>query len=365
MKVGILTITNGANYGNRLQNYAVQTVIERLGLKAETLYNFTGQGNKNKYIIKKKAKRITATICGEIFKVNNLKTLILLREKRFQDFNNKYIYQSEYNISSNDIPSNINNYYDYFITGSDQVWNPEFICNSEIDFLTFAPKEKRIAYSPSFGISKLPDKYKHDYGKWIKEMQAVSVREKAGAEIIKNISGINAPVLVDPTLMLSKNEWLNISEKPKYIKNSKFILTYFLGKLNSKDREKILNIAKINNMEIINLLDSSNRNIYLTNPSEFIWLINNCHLMCTDSFHGVVFSLIMKSNFIIFERNSQGGSMNSRVENLMDIFKIKDRLSSYIKDEEIFNMDFSNVDAIIKIEREKAINYLKKAFKIC
>lgn len=366
MKVAILTITNGENYGNRLQNYSVQKVIKSLDLEVETIPNITNQNYINNNSIKQKIKRFLVYNYMNLKGLNSYKFNNMLRYVKFKNFTNKYINQSEFYISDKSIPNDINKKYDFFICGSDQIWNPEFYFNSEIDFLTFAKKGKRIAYSPSFGISELPKDCKKNYKEWLSGMDYLSVREEAGARIIKELTGKEAQVLLDPTLMLSKNEWLMISNKPKIKKifKNKFILTYFLGDRNSDIDNRINDIAKENNLEIINLLDINDKYIYSVDPSEFIWLIDNCSLMCTDSFHGTVFSLIMKKPFIVFERIGKETSMNSRLETLLNLFKMKNRISKNIKNTEVFNINFDHVDNIINEERKKTLKYLKKALNI-
>lgn len=367
MKVAILTITNGQNYGNRLQNYATQALLNSLGVEAETVINTTNQNVINDKNIIGSFKYIVATAYSKILVTNLPRLNKILRRKSFNDFNEKYIKFSSYIISRNNIPDDFKDKYDYFICGSDQVWNPNFIFNSEIDFLTFAKSGQRIAYSPSFGISELPNSCKDNYRKWLTGMDYLSVREEAGARIIKEIADREAIVLLDPTFMLCKNEWLKIAKKPKFISNldKKFILTYFLGNKDRKSDKKINDIAKKHNLKIINLMDINDKNIYSVNPSEFIWLINNCELMCTDSFHGVVFSLILKTHFIVFERKSIGASMNSRLETLLSKFDMENRLDkNIINDNEVFNVDFSNVDEIINYEKERSFQYLKNALNI-
>src|SRR5699024_9478535 len=98
--------------------------------------------------------------------------------------------------------------YDFFITGSDQVWNPLNINNLNKFFLTFTEPKKRIAYAPSISSDKLPEEYLADYKNWLEGMDSVSIREDTGAMIIKDLTGIDAPVLADPTLLLTKEEWL-------------------------------------------------------------------------------------------------------------------------------------------------------------
>lgn len=365
MKIGLITITNGQNYGNRLQNYAAQQVLQSLGCEVETIKNTTGQAIKEENKYKDLAKKIVSNIYLEMPIKNKFKMNKIARYSRFNDFTKNLILQSRYVIDKELIPEELNNSYDYFVCGSDQIWNPNFFFNSEIDFLTFVEREKRIAYSPSFGVSKIPKEREEEYVKWINGMNSLSVRENEGAHIIKELTGRTADVLVDPTMMLSKEEWMKIAKFPKWKSKKKYILTYFLGNKEAETIERIKKIANENNLEIINLMDINDKNIYSVDPSEFIALINEAELMCTDSFHGVVFSLIMKTNFILFTRIDKEVSMNSRLETLLSRFDMQSRLDkNIINEDEIFNIDFSNVDRIINVEQEKTINYLKNALNI-
>lgn len=365
MKIGILTITNGENYGNRLQNYAVQNVLENLGAEAETIKNITNIPVREENKVKKMFKNIIITAYSKMKFVNYKNFNINIRRNRFNRFTKKYIKQSKYIVSKDDVPLMLNKEYDFFVTGSDQVWNPNFSFNSEIDFLTFAERRKRITFAPSFGVSVISDDVKKRYSKLLGEIDHLSVRENAGAEIIRELTGREALVLLDPTMMLSKKEWLEIAKKPKWLKSNKYILMYALGSFDENHKEKIKKIACDNNYDIIDLLDINNKNTYSTDPSEFIYLINNSKLMYTDSFHGVVFSILMRTPFIVSERNDNHISMNSRIDTLMSKFDMDYRRSNNIVDfNQVFNMDFEKVDEILKKEREITINYLKNALNI-
>ncbi|MGH4050586.1 MAG: polysaccharide pyruvyl transferase family protein [Clostridium sp.] len=365
MKIAILTMSNGINYGNRLQNYATQRVIESLGCEVETIKNFTLQNIVNKRATKERIKYILSDLYDELSFVKCKKMNKIMRNIKFNRFTEKYINQTNYIITKDSIPRNINKMYDYFVCGSDQVWNPEFQINSEIDFLTFANKGQKVAYAPSFGVSELPEECIDNYKKWINQIDYLSVREQAGADIIKKLTGRDSLVLVDPTLMLSKNEWLSIAKKPKSKLSKKFILTYFLGDKSKATEVRIDDIATKHNLDVINLLDLSDKYIYSADPSEFIWLINNSELVCTDSFHGSVFSLVMKKAFIVFERQDTLTSMNSRLDTLLSLFKMESRLGkNIVSDNQIFDIDFSKVDSVLEVEISKAFMYLKNALKL-
>lgn len=380
-KVGIITITHGTNYGNRLQNYATQRILEELGINAETIYY---DGNKDfehisfrKRILKKfsfyRKKGIKYIIKDignikfyKIFYKNHFSSIGEIRNDRFNKFNQEYIKYSSFKTDSNNIPLELSEYYDYFLCGSDQIWNPYNTKSAKVYFLTFSNYEKNVAYAPSLGVSDFPDNMQESYSKWISNIKYLSVREQAGADIIKKITGKEIEVLIDPTLMLSQKQWLEIAKEPESKPKNKYILTYFLGGKKYKVERKINYIAKKYKMEIYNLLDYKDVEKYSITPTEFIDLIKDASLVCTDSFHGAVFATIMKVPFITFERDGNEVSMNSRIDNLLSLLNLKCRSDKniFMDEEHIFKMDYSHVDRVLEKERNKAKFFLCNAFGI-
>jgi Polysaccharide pyruvyl transferase len=374
-KIAILTLNGYFNYGNRLQNFAAQEVLKSLGYSVETVINTTDYNNKNSKetgVIRKIQKVKTMSYKDFYMKINNkifnlvnknkIGHLNNKREEVFKDFTLSYIEETDYSISENNIPDNFSSRYNYFVTGSDQVWNPVFRHGSSIDFLTFAPKNKRIAFAPSFGISEIPKEYMEDYREWLLEMNSLSIRENAGAKIIKNLTGREATVLVDPTLMLSKEKWLSIATTPSNKPKKKYLLTYFLGSLSKEKNKMIKSIAQKHKLEIINLAQIKDEVTYCTGPCEFIDYINSSSVFCTDSFHGAAFSILLETPFIVFNRSGSLPSMNSRLDTLLNKFRLESRLDKNIKfNEQIFNVDYSHVNAILEAERKRTFDYLKKA----
>lgn len=361
MKIGISTIIDNNNYGNRLQNYASQQVLLNMGLQPITVDVIF----QNKYIFYSKSF-IKNCISG-IQRILNLKNerIKSQRLRKFKIFTNKFVPNKRMFISNlKNSRSNLKDF-DYFITGSDQVWNYNFRPNLDIDFLKFVDKNKRIAYASSFGVSEIPNQYKKQYAEYLNEMNHLSVREHAGQRIIKDLTGRDSEVLIDPTMMLDKIEWLKVTSKPRCMPKKKYLLTYVLGNQTEEFKEFIFKLAKEKNLEILNLLDPLNKDIHCVDPGEFVYLINEADVMITDSFHGAVFSILMETPFVIFERQDKEVSMNSRIDTLVSTFNMESRLSTHIKSiDDVYNIDFSHIDGILKHEREKAINYLKNAFSM-
>lgn len=367
-KIGIITIVDYNNYGNRLQNYALQETLKKLDLDVVSIVNKTelSKISRLKYILNYPPKEILIRVFNKLYKRNHLIQVgqhNAYRRKKFINFTSNYIKETQYFISELSMPKDKLTTFDYFIAGSDQIWNPNFRHGSSIDFLTFAPKEKRVSYAASFGIDEIPIKYKGNYKKWLSEMSYVSVREEAGAKIVKNLTGRDVPVLADPTLILPKEQWIEVSKKANNRPDTPYLLTYFLGGPSKETRKKLDKLAREKNMTIINLGDITERETYETGPSEFLDYINNASAFFTDSFHGVVFSIIFQTPFVVYERQSSGPSMYSRIETILDNFDMRDREAEGF-DQDIFSMDFSGTYEVLEREYEKSINYLKEALRI-
>lgn len=368
MKIGIITITDGQNYGNRLQNYALQSTLEKLGVESETIYRKTFRDEQSLKIC---AKNIIKTFLG---RYNPYPYYI--RKKKFNEFNKRYIKFSNYSIGFNKAPKDLKRDYDYFVCGSDQVWNPLIpivIDDIENGFAQFADYNQRIAYAASFGIKEIPEEFKSQFKKLLNGMKYISVREESGVNIVKNLIGKEVKHVLDPTLLLLKEEWLKVSEKPKWFNGKPFILTYFLGKPDTALSKYIMTIAKEKKLEIIDLSieflsskEISNKDYFSVSPSEFIWLINSCSLMLTDSFHGSVFSVIFNKPFRVFNRKSveKGNNMGTRIETLFKVFELNNYGNLKEEIDEVFKHNYKRYNEVIKIEQEKSIKYLKASLSI-
>jgi len=390
-KIGIITITRNQNYGNKLQNYAVQEFINKLGYETETILNSTKKGFntpisflskikkinpfyifkviqvrlKNRFHIKNSKDKLFSSIFWVKKNRDEISKTIKDRVNAFHTFSKRHIVQSTFTISLNDLKLSELNKFTYFVCGSDQVWNPNYPQTSNIDFLQFTEQSKRIAFSPSFGVSEIPESKKSIYSKWLNEIPYLSVRENQGAKIIKDLTGRDATVLVDPTLLLNKKEWMCLVKKPDMTIPKKYILTYFLGNQKKEYYSFIHKAAKENDCIVINLNDIHEIESYKVDPSGFLYLINNSFLVCTDSFHGMVFSIIFKKEFVAFDRVEDGKSMGSRVETLLNKFDLEGRHFNILKrHKKMVSTDFSHIIEIIKNEQNRTFNYFSEIFKM-
>ena len=350
-KIGIITINDFNNYGNRLQCYAVQHYLENMGYIVENIYN---EYNRDSFIVSSGKKIIR--------NMRNFKQRkrIAIRKQNFHEFN-KYIKFSKESIINGQIDKDLNEKYDFFITGSDQVWNPSDSGRSEIDFLNFASEEKRISFSASMGVERLPDDAIEKYKQYLNHFKSISVREEAAKKIVEDLTNRkDVEVLVDPTMLLTIEEWEEVSQKPSVNYSSKYILTYFLG--GGKEREEVIKrIAKKYSCEIIDIYDK-NSIFYSCGPQHFLNLEKNAFLICTDSFHSAVFSFLFNRPFIVFNRENAKMDMNSRMDTFLSKFGLQQ--NRYIIDrnlDEYLNLDYSKGYKILEQEKEKARQFLVRA----
>lgn len=370
MKIGIATIVDYKNYGNRLQNYALQEVLKSLGAEVETIVNqpYRPEDNRSalvRYMERMKELGIKGNVSrvSEKLKGDPKEKLLNEKKRQFKEFSDKYINETDYTVDPLAIPNTLRDQYDFFVTGSDQVWNPTYRKGSPFDFLAFAPVNKRVAYAPSFGVATIPDEFKENYTKWLSECASLSVREDAGAQIIESLTGRQAPVLVDPTLLLSKNDWLTFAKPAKVKPQNKYLLTYYLGKLANDKQELIQEVAKEHDLQIVNLADYDDADFYTITPDEFVDMINSAAVFFTDSFHGAVFSILLEKPFVVFERVSKVPSMNSRIDTLLNKFELIDRKFEAINKDNLFDIDYSHISPILEKERNKSLSYLNQAFQ--
>ncbi len=363
-KVGIVTLTGDNNYGQSLQNYALIQTLNGLGISSKTvkqnLFYNCYKGMKENKIRFAFAKSVYSSLLR--LKANK-------KNKRIKSFDifNKSIDFISYN-ESKVFKKKIDNF-DYIICGSDQIWNMEFV-KAQVDFYfaKFVPQQKRIAYSASIGTDDISQDMVSYFNEAVLEFKDISVRENRGAQIIKKYTNREVLTTVDPTLLLSAEKWRDV-EKSVDI-NGKYILTYFLGNKSDEIERYINKIAKENDCKIVNLYGEKycylNDSAYNYGPSEFLWLVDNCELMLTDSFHGCCFSVIFNKPFRWFSRCEEHiSSMNSRMETLFEKLQLDDKFIGNTEEYDgLFDVDYSKTEELILKEQEFAYKYLKGALNL-
>lgn len=375
MNVGIITITD-VNYGNRLQNYATYKFSEKLSLKPQNIIIYDA---RKKTIIKKTKdarkrivkKMVPAALLAWKWEKNKdiyKDTLDIKKEKIFQDFTDLHMNSRSIKLYyTSDLKKIVRNGdYHYFFAGSDQIWNPDF-AGDDYYFLSFVEGNKRIAFVASIGYENLSNKITKRYTKYWDKMQYISVREESAAEIIEKVTGKRPDVFLDPTMLLTRMEWEQISVKPSTRLPKKYVVCLFLGSVPQYLKEVF---DRFYDMDIVVLNDKEYPNYYLFSPSEFVYVIQNAQMILTDSFHCTVFSIIFHKQFWVFKREqSDLGNMFTRLENLLKKMNFLDRVWKDKNGEQLY-VDYMNnnitedrfvkSDLIMEKEQEKAIKIMKE-----
>ena len=190
-------------------------------------------------------------------------------------------------------------------------------------------------------------------------MAHISIREQQGAATVKELSGIDVPVVVDPTLLLSADDWRKVSRQPTWYHGEDYILTYFLGKRPAAVDE----IIKSTGLKVVNLLDENVYEHYVTGVDEFIWAIEHAKLVYTDYFHGTVFSIIFRRPFVVCDRigNSIETKMTSRIDSLLQLFGLEARrgtIENNYSIEEPLTMNYPDLEPVFTRERKRSFDYL-------
>lgn len=361
MNVQIITICDPVpNYGNKLQNYAVQTYLEKLtGANVSTL-EFEGNRCTRKSMFKYGLWKYL-----HIFKAQSQYWGIEFPKAiAFRKFDRKYL-----NMTKTFAPDKT----DYFVVGSDQVWNPTWYHTNpkkkEMFLLSFAKAEQRVCFAPSFGVSEIPE----EWGKWFKEQLSLfpmlNVRERAGAEIINGLIGREAEVIIDPTLMLSKDDWHSIESKPKGNVNldEPYIFTYFLGNPPKEAMKDMERISREKGLKIYQIMSKKELDIYCSSPSEFVYLLEHASMVLTDSFHACVFSFIFDKPFQVYAREGTEVRLFSRIETFLELFDLKRKMVNKDQEktiEEIFESDYTEGKKQLVLEQRKVKLCLMKAFNV-
>lgn len=361
--VGIVTIDDYTNYGNRLQNYALTKLLEDYfvvlnGVRVSTKEDWI---NITSDVLKRTIKRyIPFTIVKkklsfvEPFKGELLKK----RKQKFIKFTLSYTVILEAIVKKNhrQVQKQMKNYcIDYYITGSDQVWNPYYE-GKEYEFLTFAPKDKRLSFAASMGVEDIPNIDKKRYKKNLSDMKYISVREKRAAEIVKELTGREADLTLDPTLLLEKEEWDKIARKPEILLEEKYMCTYFLGEVPRAVRL----FAEKTGLKIYALNSKENLELYTIDPAEFLYMIKNAEYVLTDSFHAVAFSMKFNKEFYVFKREQAGVSnMFSRIETITQRFGLENRIQSRneIVEQNVID-NWSEIEEELVKEKKKSMKKL-------
>ena len=250
---------------------------------------------------------------------------------------------------------------DCFVAGSDQVWNPVF-AGLAYEFLTFAPQNKRLSFAASIGVENIPAEKEKKYRKYIKNMKYLSVREQRAVEIVKELTGRDADLTLDPTLLLEPEKWQQAVKKPDIALEQKYICTYFLG----ETPEAVQAFAQEKGLPIYALNSEEYPELFTLDPGEFLYMIQNAVYVLTDSFHAVAFSIKFHKEFYVFDRKEEGmANMFSRIETITSRFHLENRIQNREAGVEQPPVEhWEAIDRELLMEKKRSIGRLIEAMEI-
>lgn len=368
MKIGILThYYHSTNYGGNLQAYALVHFLRENGIDAEQVsyqrspddYLFVGNNKQQNNLIRLIKKPFHLMKNYKAIYYNKMCICIRKRRRAILKFNDGQIPHSEEVYTKSNLQT-LGKKYDLFITGSDQVWHPQAVCDAYL--LNFPTKSPKISYAASFSTNKVEEKTKKYYKPCFEKMRAISVREKDAVQMVYDIASINAKLVVDPTLLLNKKEWDSIVEDIS-VKGS-YMLCFFLGteaayRDAAKDLSTIWDLPIVSAPHLVQIVKADKNfgdsRLFALSPGQLLYIIKNADYVITDSFHITVFSIIFQKQFIAMAR----GDMGSRLETLTGLFDLSDRyycgepdsVVDYVKNLPIIDYSQINYDSFKDLQK--------------
>lgn len=385
-KIALVTCYFQPNYGSQLQAYATQMAFDQLGLENETILidGLVPEINKAKYkyflsriFDKNTIKDKWATVRKVVAKKRNKDYAknLCVRNLMFTKFAKDMFKTSRTYGSKAELAASAESY-SAFVVGSDQLWLPSNIA-ADYYTLNFVPETiPKIALATSFGVSSLPKKQTILAAKFLNRIDYVSIREQSGQKLIKDIAGRDVPVVCDPTLMFTAEDWAKITPQNRFVEE-KYIFVYFLGN-NPEQRQFVEKVREVSGYKIIQLahcdefvksdVGFADETPYNVGPREFIQLVRDAEYVFTDSFHCSVFSMLHQKKFFTFRRYSSDGnvSTNGRLYSLLSLVSLENRLlngSESVDDVMKSIIDYSSVQEKLSNMRMFTWNWLKQCLK--
>lgn len=355
MKIGLLAYHYALNYGAVLQIASLQRKIQSMGHECKIINYYTeGTLQWDKY----RKVTLDKNLLSEM-KWNTYLFLVKKRKRKTFDEFLSGLDMTMYIDSEKKL--NLEEQFDAFIVGSDQVWNCYTMDLDSTYFLDFvSDKKKKNAYAASFGYSVIPEEYREFTNKYLENFNHISVRETQGKEIIKDLKGLDTPVVLDPVFFSTVADWKLKSER---IIKEKYVLVYQPQKSSTLGK-RARKIAKENGCKVVyvsrtwdGVIGANTINMSTVSPRDFLRLLRDAEVVITNSFHGTAFSIIFRKQFWV--EYNEGTS--SRIESVLKTFALANRelsdRTTFVPDPRI---DYHEVDAKLKELLDFSEHYLEQ-----
>ncbi len=345
-KTGIITFHQSDNFGAVLQALALQKTIEKLGYECEIVDYRCRIFDKSK----RKQRSLTSrlkSIYGYL-RFRSIKMESAEKDKRFMEFKGKYLKTSR---SFPDAAA-FGSAYDAIVSGSDQVWNPVLTQGDYTYFLPFQKGARKLSYAASFGKSAFDKDTVDEMGAYLKDFDSIIVRETTGMELLKQM-GLNGKKALDPSLLLTKEEWLRYAETCD--QKTGYILVYTVAR-QTNAIEYANNLAKEKGLSVLFM------NTMAVGPGEFLYLVRNAAAVISTSFHGLIFAMNFNVPFL-YELSKKTSNANSRLEEMAATFDLKGyEITGPMPEERSY--DWDRINSRLAEERAKSIDLLAESLAV-
>lgn len=351
MKIGILTFPNSPSFGASLQMLGLYDALRDLGHDVEIINYKNTYMSEKKHLVNRNSNKVK----------NLMISLLDIPSKiKFKTFENCMLFYPKTTLCEKDNLLDISNRYDYLICGSDQVWNP-YITGEDLHyFFDFCiDNKKKISYAASFGVNELDHAYSKKVRNELIKFKSISVREERGVEIVKNMVGNKCKLVLDPTMLLTKEVWQS-KEKAVSGLPSKYIVK-FIFNYDKKVEQYISELSKKTGLPIITIGGTivskfkSDRFTGPIGPDEWLYVLDHADYIVTDSFHGAAFSIIFNKQLFV----SLASATNSRLKTLMKTFDLENNIIQ--NNYSINEIDYRDVEKIMNVKRNNSLDFLRNS----
>ena len=370
-KIGTLTFHNCDNYGAVLQAYALQQVLLEMGFDTEII-DYTRDNLSDTFHMF--MTKIISTLKGkpdrQLYSTKEFFEMVFHGDGNSKDIHESFVrFRKEHFICSKPVNKRtiktIEKEYDYIIVGSDQIWNCGRVNLEPTYMLDFVSNNrKKVSYAASFGISEIPEKYKETYCRLLAKFAHISVREKQGVSLIKMLTGKEAAWVLDPTLLLGKDDWRKIVDR--CVKKEKhYILVYHLGESN-RIREIANKLSSETGLPIRFVRKQKSKTdsavVKGVSPTEWVALFLKADYVITSSFHGVAFSINFNKQFYAVKPEDRiRQAMQSRLADILDRMELSSRyIESFDEIELGRTIAYDKVNCMLDDLRKMSKEYLRK-----
>lgn len=366
-RVAIVTINDDTNYGNRLQNFALQEVVRSLGWEPETLRNRPPAWERALLAprILDDLRHDTVGVSGRAWTRargrlgrGSPQSPAFLEHRRYAigEFARAHLASSPHRYS--EMPAEYwADRYSCAIVGSDQVWNPTYRRAQGIDFLDFVGESHRIAYAASFGVEHVPGFLRSRYRTWLQGIPNMSVRESDGRRIVAELTGRDIPVVVDPTMLVDRPVWDDLIARQPPITSGPYAVRFFLGRPTPEQDVWLRLHADGADLAVVDLHALDQETFSDVGPAGFVAAISRASVVYTDSFHAGIFALLFHRPIVLRSRFAR----DARWEELISQHGLATRPTGVEGLQKLTDTDWKAVEARREKLRASSLVFLRGA----